>query len=58
MKVRNVIKKLLEYNQDAEFGIVINGDVVPFDVTFFSDDGGEEKEGCEAVYFDTGNYEK
>lgn len=57
MKVRSVIRKLLEYNQDADFGVVINGDVVPFDVTFFSDDGGE-KEDCEAVYFDTGEHEK
>lgn len=57
MKVRSVIRKLLEYNQDADFGVVINGDVVPFDVTSFSDDEGK-KEDCEAVYFDIGEHEK
>jgi hypothetical protein len=48
MKVRDLIEKLKQYNQDAEVFVISNFKHIGFTLTYSGSDG-VEKENCETV---------
>lgn len=51
MKVRDLIKKLLDYNPDAEIAPLAHNRKQPFSISYGSGEGCK-KENCDIVYID------
>ena len=50
MKVKELIRKLVEYNQEADIRIIVNNSPRPFEISFGSSEG-VTKEDCDNVSF-------
>jgi hypothetical protein len=51
MKVKELIKKLLDYNLDADVSVIVHHTKEEFSIVWGGDDEGETKEECESVSF-------
>ena len=55
MTVKDLIKQLLDYNQDAVISSLVSNQKHPFSISFGSSDGCK-KETCEAVYIELDDF--
>ncbi|MCK9154812.1 MAG: hypothetical protein M0P12_01720, partial [Paludibacteraceae bacterium] len=52
MLVKDLIEKLVEYNQNAEVKVVAHNTMIDFDITVGTSEGCE-KETCDTVFLDS-----
>ena len=51
MKVKELIEKLFEFNQEAETGVIVNNYIEAYSITWGGGGEGEIKKDCKGVHF-------